>query len=637
MPRVPRYLQQTQARALPTPNVQVQTGGVFSAPGAALAQAGQAIQQVGQSVDQAQQRIQAARDKASATLLMEREAELDRVVNERLYTGEGALMLTAGRAAAEREPKVLEEIEALRAKLGDGLQGDARRTWDLRTGGKLQDIRRRTTGYVHQQLGVAREAAARLHEQQGLATVANVWSDAQALETQIVAMESAAAAAEDVPEARAARVSRVRAAANVAAIQSAIGAKDYDWAEQRLAQMGDALPPVPRAQLRQVIATAKEDRAADATTSEIIAGSVNDQTGWVDEARALRALDEAPAEQREKLRPRVIQRLQEAKRIQASEIEAVYDRAFTGYLQQGSRGIAPADRTWLETRAPETWRRLQQMQRADADRWRVQRDRAERERAPQVTGQQRVVESEILARIRANPEEWAQRPVQDILADAEEMGVPLLPSQVKTLGTALAGVKARVAKDEREGRTVSNDEWKRQVEADLDSLKITGKTQRTKAHAYLNERRARWMDENGGKPPPREEVQRWRVEAFTMDDGGVWQRKGFRFERSRDSNFDVLPAEEQTYLPSRAALEPEVTTITEPLDVSSTAETGGFGLDTPPRNVSTPEANLSSEREAARQLLRSRGLPADDAAVDALFDRAQQRAGGVTSGAGDQR
>src|SRR5690606_35053776 len=91
MPRVPRYQQQTRQAALPTPNVRVQTGGVFAAPGANLAQAGQAVQGLGQAVDQAQQRIQAARDKASTTLIMEREAELERVVNERLYTGDGAL------------------------------------------------------------------------------------------------------------------------------------------------------------------------------------------------------------------------------------------------------------------------------------------------------------------------------------------------------------------------------------------------------------------------------------------------------------------------------------------------------------------------------------------------------------------
>ena len=637
MPRVPRYQQQTRQSALPTPNVRVQTGGVFSAGGEALAQAGQAVQGLGQAVDQAQQRIQAARAKADTTLIMEREAELDRVVNERLYTGEGALMLQAGRAAAEREPKVLEEIEALRTKLGDGLQGDARRTWDLRTGGKVQDIRRRTTGYVHQQLGVAREAAARLHEQQGLATVANVWSDAQALETQIVAMESAAAAAEDVPEARALRVAGVRAKANAMAIQAAVGAKDYDWAKERLDMVGDALPPAARAQLRRTVDEGLADRAAEAKATEILAGSIDERTGWVDDSKALRALDEVPAGEREELRQRVFQRLQESTRAQQAEIEVVYSRAFSGYLQQGSRGIVPADRAWLETRAPKEWRGLQQMMRADADRWRSQRERADRERAPAVTEEQRVVEAEIRARILADPDGWAQRPVQDILVDAAEMGVPLLPSQVKTLGTALAGVKARVAKDEREGRTVSNQEWKRQVEADLDSLNIKNKTSRTKAQAYLNERHARWLDENGGKQPPRDEVQRWRREAFTMDDGGFWKSKGYRFERSADANFDVLPADEQPYLPSRAALEPEVTTILEPLDVSTTSEDGGFDLAIPPGNATTPEVNLSSEREAARQLLRTRGLPADDAAVDALLDRARRRAGGVTSGTGDQR
>lgn len=635
MPRVPRYQQQTRQAALPTPNVRVQTGGVFSAPGANLAQAGQAVQGLGQTVDQAQRRIQAARDKASTTLIMEREAELERVVNERLYTGEGALMLTAGRAAAEREPKVLEEIEALRAKLGDGLQGDARRTWDLRTGGKIQDIRRRTAGYVHQQLGVAREAAARLHEQQGLVTVAHLRNDPVALVTHTVAMESAAAAAEDVPEARALRVASLRAKINATVIQADIQAKDWDRALQRLTEAGDALPPAARAQLQRTVADGLADRAAESKATEILAGSIDERTGWVDEARALRALDAAPPEEREELRQRVVQRLQEAQRARGAEVEAVYSRALTGYLQQGSRGIAPADRAWLETRAPKEWRGLQQMMRADADRWRVQRERAERERAPEVTEEQRVVEAEIRARILADPDGWAQRPVQDILTDAAEMGVPLMPSQVKSLGTALAGVKARVAKDEREGRTVSNQEWKRQVEADLDSLGIKDKNRRTRAHAFLNERHARWLDENNGKPPPRSEVQRWRVEAFTKKDDPRWLRGDkLGFELPPGVTGEPLPPEQQPHLPSRAALEPDTTTILDGLDVS-----GDVALDDvdPARNVSTPEANVSPEREAARQLLRARGLPADDAAVDVLLDRARRRAGGVTSGAGDQR
>src|SRR5690606_16856865 len=266
-------------------------------------------------------------------------AQFDARVNELLYTGPDAYMRTPGMAAAEREGRVHQAIEEERAKLGQGLSERARRTWELRTGAKSQDIRRRTAGYVHQQRAVAREAAARLQEQEGLKVVANVWSDPEALELHKASMVTAARAAEDVPEAQALRASQVAAKVEATAIGAAIQAGELEWAEERLKTAGDQLPPQVLEPLRRTVETAKADRAANAKAADILLGAVDERTGWVNEARAWEEVDRADPKERDALRQRVAQRLQEASRARSAEVGSVYSRAFTGYLNGGVRGI----------------------------------------------------------------------------------------------------------------------------------------------------------------------------------------------------------------------------------------------------------------------------------------------------------
>lgn len=636
MPRVPRYQQQARQSALPTPNVRVQTGGVFAAPGAALAQAGQVVQGVGQAVDQAQQRIQAARDKAAATLLTEREAELERVVNERLYTGKGALMLTAGRAAAEREPKVLEEIEALQTKLGDGLTGEAARAWNLRTGGKLQDIRRRTTGYVHQQLGVAREAAARLHEQQGLVTVANVWSDSQALETQIVAMESAAAAAEDVPEARALRVAGVRAKANAMAIQAAVGAMNWDWAQQRLELVGDALPPAARVQLQATVKTGLADRAAESKAAEIIASARKEGTGFVDQAKLADGLRGLSGEELKRTRD-ALANLAEAESQREKAVKSDhFERALAGVNSPGGIRIPPGVEVWMRENDPRGWDAIESKRRQRIESW---RSRQRQTREPDPTPEQRRDLEDLQQDMLLNPDKFASMSARDFdvyLAGGEGASgrkYSLTGDQRDRAGRERIGAVKQHQSEEERATKIDAKEAAKAASAYATRAKRKAAVTEIALRAGLDPKKdknkveafdvsmEKWVGgfllANDQRYPTSIEWDAEALKKLTKVKAPLWG-SNFAFEVGDDAaTREPLPANEQPYAPVQAAM---TTTIEEGLDLREPAvesAAGSFDLTAP--------TAADPRREAARRYLRGRGKPGTEAEVDALLDAAAPR------------
>lgn len=644
MPRVPRYESRVRPADMPTPSLRVDPGNTFTAAGESLQQAGALVTKTALDIRDSErrsgERSRVARDKASAAAVAEADAQLSSTFNQEFFTAPDALMKKVGDDALPRGQRALEVLEARAAELGQGLvDPEAQRVFGLRARGLLEDARRREAGHVDQQIQVARTAKARLAESEGLVAIANGYEDPQGLELQLARIETAMSTAANTPEDAARLAADTRRKGNMVALEAAVAAGKLEWAEARLAVVGDSLG-ADAEKVQRVVTAAKASRAAEQAAGGIVDGSRDKRTGWVDEGRAWAQVDAAPEKEREELRKRVAQRIAEARATERDAIGGVYDKTFTGYLRGGMAGVNVVDREWLIERAPKEWRALQQMARADADRFRARS--GERESTAD-TPEEQAGFIDTLREMKAYPERFREMSAAQLAAYANENGRQVSSRSMRSLGTELAGLQGREQKAEEKGGQVGEGEWKRTVDTAIQGLgpAMKDKRKQTAARAYLNDKRLEYQNANNGAAPPREQVSRWTLEAFTKSEDPGWFRGDkFGFEQKPGVQYAPLPAEKQPFLPARAALAPDETVIVDGLDLTQEPEAGSFGVDEGGAGWKPPPATTTTtaDMEAARSLLRSRGVaPTDENAQRLLDAAAKRRAAGATNGGDGQR
>ena len=293
-----------------------------------------------------------------------------------------------------------------------------------------------------------------------------------------------------------------RASVYAEALEKRLAAKDWRAADSLFGKVKDQLGPHAD-KLEKSISTMRTDMEAERAALEAIEAARNPANGRVDTSKALDAVKAAPeGPTRDEVRQRIEHQVSVVEKQWKLEVEGRYSQAFTAYLNGGSlSAIDSRDKAWLIENAPEEWRKLQQMSRADAEHARQGRDGSGR--AGGETEEQAEAWTELRVDMAENPEKYVE-----MTADGfnSEWGHRLSKSALRAGAVQLGGVKERARKAETEGRRVGESEFSKTIDASIKSSGIKDKKEIEKFKVKMYTWLSGWRAENGSKEPDRDAV-----------------------------------------------------------------------------------------------------------------------------------
>lgn len=379
MPVVPDYGgPQVASRPLGAPQLSLDTRGANGeAVAQGLQQLGAGLRQAAGQVGQAQQEEQQRRDVAA---LAQTESDFDKLRTQLLYHPEtGALTLRGTRAAPVVEP-TLKALEEKRQELARGLTSEhARTAWLGRSGGAVEDVRRALFQHQVREETEAVDVTTRLALEQKLTLATGSYADEVTQKRVALERESmlvAQARTRGLPaEAVRALLEGATAEQDEARLRGAVAAGDWRAGQAILAGGAEGRLGPRATSYAKALAELASAGEAERQAADILSTTRKADTGWVDEARALAAVDAVPeGPVRDEVRRRVEHRLTVARKQQDGEVDTHYGSALRAYLDGDGRGtsalarVDPREKAWLLQYAPEEWNKLENIADADQDR-----------------------------------------------------------------------------------------------------------------------------------------------------------------------------------------------------------------------------------------------------------------------------
>lgn len=279
-----------------------------------------------------------------------------------------AFLSTRGTEAAEKSVPTLEYLEQRRREIAEGLSNDEQRKLFLKHSATIyQGARSRIERHTQQQREVAREASIESRMATTLHNIANNYADdgqvakqEEDVATVVRAFSAPMGNADAKVQAWREKVAEVR-------MNQFISANDLDGAETLFARAKETLGP-HAAQFQKTIETMKQDRQGEAAAVAAVEAARDPETKRVDPAKAFAEIDKiSDVRIRDEARGRVGQRVAVAEKDWRQKVNNVADSALNAYIEGGNdlAAVSKSEKTWLLQNAPEEWRKLQMMSRAD--------------------------------------------------------------------------------------------------------------------------------------------------------------------------------------------------------------------------------------------------------------------------------
>lgn len=379
--------------------------GGFEALTRGAQQLGQGIgNQLESAASEYDKRVEESRKKALEAEVVEGDTEWNKYRTERKYgrtaSGKGEAFDAAEEAfndepnelpgyfnlkgddAFKAGPETFEAIEKKRQSIADSMgDEEARELFLKRTAGDLDGDRSEIESYRGKQRQVADLATLEARKEAALEAVSANPNNLSEVDRQGAALEQPIRRLGLSDVDREARVKEWQAQLVTAQVSGQLSRGDWQSAETVLQNKGEQLPIATREKLSAAVEKHKLAGEAEGLAGRIVAVSSNER-GELNQAAALRELNQLPLEQQKRVRPVLEQRMKEQEQAYAADTKRVSTSSFTLYNRMGSRFFATELADELNERNPELFNRLENDARAETERLRRhRRDTAEDRRA----------------------------------------------------------------------------------------------------------------------------------------------------------------------------------------------------------------------------------------------------------------
>lgn len=406
-------------------------------------------------------------------------------------------LATRGKAAAETSADTLDELEQKRQKRAEKIANEKARELFLQSSAESYENTRRTVeSHVSSEIERAKVDSIAAASDEALRAVSlDPGNDKLAAEriASVVGPLSSLGRGQDFNDKEALKVQQQVAAARLDALLSAgdIGTAERVMDANKF-QLGTHLDTY-----RTAIGKAKAAGVADGVASRIVAGATNDR-GDIDQARALKALNELPPTEQAKVRPVLFQRMTEQEQAYAADTKRISTAAHTVFNRVGWSKFAGTQlATDLNDRNPELYDRLKNEGRMEWERIkRAQRDTKEDRRA-----QQNIDTIALNQFLSLTPEERSET---DTEMWAKGRGM------TDVAKSSLGKLKESARQVVERGQAASENEFVKRAIADAEGTLPVGTDAKTKGKRKAQEiaieaeaRRwySQWVTEHEGKAP----------------------------------------------------------------------------------------------------------------------------------------
>lgn len=368
--------------------------------------------------------------------------------------------------------------------------------------------RREVENYIGQQREVAKGASLVARKATGLDSLALNYADpALRAETMADVEDSirSLAVSDEVAEAE---VAEYRKQADLVVLRRFLDEKDTKGAKAYFAQAADRLGK-DASRVRREIETAGRDEEAEDKAIGFVEAARDGESGRVDRAKAEAKLDGIKdVGLRDEARRRLEHRLSLEERAWTRQEIDHENSAITAYERGGNSlaAISSQDKDWLIAYAPKRWQAIERMAQADADRWRLQRERGERS-GSKATPEETEAYGRFVLDLANDPQKYRTMTEEEFRA---EWRTQLSDSTYKEAVQRLASHqqdKEAVVGDQKRMREVAFASAGITVEADQKKLTV-------EMDNWIQSEKAR--PERNGRAPSHKEIQEW-LEKATED------------------------------------------------------------------------------------------------------------------------
>lgn len=505
MPRVPVYERQVSTRPLPTP-YQRPAGG----PEASGAQLGGALQHAGGQLQALARHEQERADRAKVLLA---DTALGEWEQRAIHDPKSGALTTRGEQAIGAVDRALQDFDATAGEVEKGLTSDAQReAFAARRAQAREQVARTLAGHERAQF---REMEAGAYAGALATSVSRAVSAAGDEKAVLSARRDGEAALALRAESEGWSDQQLEGERRQFRTQLHTGVLERlseaspDAAEAYLGRYGQEMDGAVRGRLEKQLRHLAGDRRALAETRRIQAAATDfgAQMKLAREIKDPKVLDAVSARLEEDAR--------DGAAAQRQQVDQVFNSAFTGYIKGGGlRGVPPKAKAWLIENAPAKWRDLQELARADADRYRT--------KSAQPTAAQGQAMVEFLLQAGGDPQRLASMTPAEFNSDWAHR---LAPADREQAAARIAGAKAEANKPDRNPALAGFVEkrltaagsqaglWPANVRPDLWTKEQSAAYYA--AHQEVAEKEALWRQEHAGKPAPDEKYREW-IEGATL-------------------------------------------------------------------------------------------------------------------------
>lgn len=281
--------------------------------------------------------------------------------------GQPGFLSSRGMDAFAASAPAYESLQKRQQEIAAGLANDEQRKLFLQqTNEMLVDSRRRIEDHVSSQTEVVHQDSLNEAKASALETIANNYRDPKVVQRQVANVVGPAhALLAGRPDAAKQFESELMADAAKVRLNQYLADKDWKGAQVVFAQTKEQLG-VQSAHFEAVINTEREKQQAEQRAVDVV-DAARLPTGFIDPGKAIATFQALPQAQRDEASQQAFGKwlqLEAAKKKAA--VDGNYDSALTEYLGRHSLAdISPQTEVWLRTVDPDSWRKLELMQKAD--------------------------------------------------------------------------------------------------------------------------------------------------------------------------------------------------------------------------------------------------------------------------------
>lgn len=274
---------------------------------------------------------------------------------------------TQGKAAPASSAETLDALEKRRRDIAGELSNPEQRAlFDQHSRQMYESTRKRVEDHVAREIQRAEVASVEARKAAALNAIANNYTDAGFVQNQVAGVVGPMSALALSKEDAQAKVDAWQAEVAKVRLTQYLADKDWKGAQALFAQTREQLG-AQGTHFANAIRLEREKSEADQLALSIV-DKARLPTGFVEPATAIAAFQALPEGQRTEAAQQAFAKwlqLETAKKKAA--VDGVYDSALTQYLQRHTlRDVSSTSEAWLRVVDPESWRKLEQMQKADA-------------------------------------------------------------------------------------------------------------------------------------------------------------------------------------------------------------------------------------------------------------------------------